>query len=131
MDEVVRGSTEGGREECVRMVCAEGGREECVRMVCAVGGREECVLMVYAAGGHQKCALSTYAAGWISTLFLRSADREEGLSALRADRVVACGGCGSRSATQMLCIWADSSPQPAKGCGVERVDIARALLGLQ
>ena len=70
--------------------------------------------MVYAAGGHQKCALSTYAAGWISTLFLRSADREEGLSALRADRVVACGDCESQLATQTLRVWANGSSQPAQ-----------------
>ena len=65
--------------------------------------------------------------GLINAPFLRSVDGEEVLSALRAGRVSRCAGCGSRSATQMLRIWADSSPQPPQGRRVEQVDIARAL----
>ena len=67
---------------------------------------------------------------WIHARFLRWLNGEEGLPALRADRVPEGRNCGSRSA-QTLRVWADSSPQSAQGRRVEQVDIARALVGRQ
>jgi hypothetical protein len=84
-----------------------------------------------AARSSQELRSSSAMSGWIHAWFLRWLNGEELQPALRADRVPEGRNCGSRSATQTLRVWADSSPQSAQGRRVEQVDIARALVGRQ
>ena len=85
----------------------------------------------FAALSAQEPRSSSAMSGGIHARFLRWLNGEELQPALRADRIPEGRNCGSRSATQTLRVWADSSPQSAQGRRVERVDIARALVGLQ
>ena len=65
----------------------------------------------FAALSAQEPRSSSAMSGGIHARFLRWLNGEELQPALRADRIPEGRNCGSRSATQTLCVWADSSPQ--------------------